>query len=924
MRPGKIAAVEVRVLGTVELVGEDGPIPVGAAMQRRLLAALALDHGRACSADLLLDALWAGTPPPSAAKLLQVYVSQLRKALPGAAHIRREVGGYLLDVPEGSFDAARFERLLEQGRAASAGGNAALAASLLRRALEIWRGPAYGELGYESFFRHEAERLDELRLAAHEERIDAELALGRDGELIPELQRLAAEHPLRERLQAQAMLALYRSGRQSDALEQYAATRVRLRDQLGLEPGHELQLLQRRILRHDPGLAPTTRARVPSVVLPAPPNTLLGRERELAELRGLLLRDDVRLLVLTGAGGSGKTRLALEAARAAAPSFANGAAFVELAPLQDPELVAPAISHTLAVTEEDGAGALAASLSQSELLLVVDNAEHLRSAAPIYAELLAGAPGLKILLTSRVVLHLSGEHVYPVEPLAEDAAVELFSIRAREAEPRLASGGEDEDAIRTICRRLDGLPLAIELAAARARALTPAELAAKLVPRLPLLTGGPRDLPARQQTLEATLAWSHDLLGDDERRDLRRLAVFTGGCTLEAAETVCETPLDRLGELVDHNLLFRVTADGSSRYSMLETIREFARDRLAESGEQDDVARSHAEYFLALAERAETTGEAAYAPGWLERLDAERDNFRAAVGWTLEAGDPLLALRTLTALTGLWTARGPHHEWRDWLTEALHAAPEAPAQLRATALRDLGASCFFTGEHDEGSAVSEQALELFRELGDTRGVASMLDRLAGLAALTGDHRRARDLAEESVALFRTLGDRYGALYPLSKIASDEWKRGDPELGIAIAEEAIALARESGDTWWLAGLFAQLGEMLRGRGDLERAAAVGRDCVSLAHDLGDARTLLHGFVTLAVLAAVEGDAARAGRLWGIAESLEARGDVRIADASRADYGAAARALAGPELDAGLAKGRELHLADGVAFALRRSG
>jgi predicted ATPase/DNA-binding SARP family transcriptional activator len=915
--------VEIRVLGPLELVGDDGPIPLGAPKQRQLLAALALDHGRVCSADLLLDALWGSTPPASAAKLLQVYVSQLRKTLPQPALVRTQAAGYVLDLPDGALDTVRFGRLLAEGQIALRDGNPTLAASLLRRALTLWRGPAYGELAYETFLRHEAKRLDELRLAADEDRIEAELALGLHAELVPELQRLAVEHPLRERLQAQAMLALYRSGRQSEALDHYTATRLHLHDELGLEPGSELQDLQRRILQHDPELAAAAPVDPTRNPLPSPPNSLLGRDRELAHVGDLLARDDVRLLVLTGAGGSGKTRLALEAARAAAPALANGAFFVGLSPLRDHESVASAIARALAVVEDatvDPSEALAAALSPKELLLLIDNAEHVRDAMPLLVELLSRAPRLKVLVTSRVVLHLSGEHVYPVEPLAADAAIALFLTRAREAEPRFIPDTADDEAIRTICRRLDGLPLALELAAARTRALTPVELAARLVPVLPLLTGGPRDLPARQQTLQATLAWSYDLLDDNEQRDLRRLAVFAGGSTIEAAEAVCATPLARLSELVDHNLLFRVTSANGSRYLMLETIREFALDRLVESGEHDEVARAHADYLLRLAEGAERTGEAAYAPGWLERLDAEQDNFRAAIRWALDTGEPLLALRTAIALNGLWTVRGTYRDWRRWLTEALAAAPDAPACLRAPALRDLAAAVFFSGDPVQATAISEQALELFRELGDRRAAASMLDRLAGGVMMSGDLERGRALADESLALFRELGDRHGALYPLTKIAWLEWKQGDRNVGLALAEEALALTAESGDRWWQAGLLCQLGEMRREHGDLERAAATCRDAVSLANDLGDVRHLLQGIANLAIIAGNNGDTLRAGRLWGAAESLEARGEATINRETRETYREAANALPTTELRARLTEGGVMTLEETIAFAL----
>ena len=438
-------ALEIHVLGELELIGDAAAIPLRARKHMQLLAALVIRRGEACSADALIDALWGASPPVSAGKLLQVYVSQLRRLLPAPARIGTRGSGYLLEFDAASLDAARFELLLREGRAALRDGNAALAGSLLRRALGLWRGPAYGELAYEQFARVESERLEELRMVALEERIQADLAAGRHAELVGELRAVAGAHPVRERIQAQAMLCLYRCGRQTEALEVFTAIRARLRDELGLEPGTELRELQRRILQHDPALAASV-MEVSPAELPAAPNRLLGRERELQDLRAMILGQEVRLLVLCGAGGSGKTRLALEAARQSAGWFANGVALVALAPLRDPSLVVGAISRAVGI--EDQAGdpleRLLDAVRSLELLLVVDNAEHLRAAAPIFVELLASAPRLKLVITSRAVLHLSGEQVYPVGPLDARSASELFLERARAAEPSFRADEADD------------------------------------------------------------------------------------------------------------------------------------------------------------------------------------------------------------------------------------------------------------------------------------------------------------------------------------------------------------------------------------------------------------------------------------------------------------------------------------------------
>ncbi|HJU47382.1 MAG TPA: BTAD domain-containing putative transcriptional regulator, partial [Gaiellaceae bacterium] len=380
---------ELRVLGPLEIAADGAALPLPGRKHLRLLAALAAADGHACSLDALADAVWGASPPASARKLLQLYVSQLRKVVPEGT-IRTSESGYALDLDGGSIDAERFEQLAQDAADALAGDNPALTASLAERALALWRGPAYADVMYEDFARAQAERLEELRLGLLEDRLDAQLRLGRHEAVLPDVLALAARQALRERLQALAMLTLYRMGRQTEALDRYAELRRRLDDELGLEPGPQLRDLQQRILRQDPALDPPSASAVSKSPLPVPPNRLVGRGRELAQLREILARRDSRLLVLTGAGGSGKTRLALEAAHEAAPSFANGAVIVELAPLHDPALVTATVAQALGVAEVAGEASeetLARALADRELLLVLDNAEHLRAAAPLYARL---------------------------------------------------------------------------------------------------------------------------------------------------------------------------------------------------------------------------------------------------------------------------------------------------------------------------------------------------------------------------------------------------------------------------------------------------------------------------------------------------------------------------------------------------------
>ena len=645
-----------------------------------------------------------------------------------------------------SLDADRFEGLLDDAVKAMAQGNPSLALSQLDRALALWRGSAYADVMYEDFARAEAGRLEELRLAALEARLEALAQLGRNDEVLGEALAMAREHPLRERVQGIAMLALYRAGRQTEALDHYSGLRHRLDEELGLEPSVELRTLQLRILQQDPELESSVTPVDAMSVLPVPPNPLVGRERDLGALDALLSSRDVRLLVLTGAGGSGKTRLAFAAARQAASSFANGAVIVELAPLRDPGLLLPTIASAIAVAEVPGQApldTLAAAVSNRELLLVLDNVEHLSSATPALVELLARAPRLVLLVTSRVVLHLTGEHVFPVSPLDDDAAVELFEQRARALQSDFEVTAENESVVREICRRVDGLPLAIELAAARIRSLTPQALLERLEQRLTVLTGGPHDLPARQQTLRETIDWSVGLLSDEERTALARLSVARAGATVEAAETVCETRLDVLSMLIDHHLVRRTVTAGGSRLSLLETIREYAVELLAADPADADRARARlAEWCLALANEAERHLSQDEQTTWLDLLETEHDNLRAALDHLESSGAGEQQLMLAVSLSRFWYVRGHLAEGRARLERALEAtADQAPAQRRraCTAVASFG---LLQGDHAAAIRFADEALAAAREEDDPRFVANALSNLGAILLAAGDRERA--------------------------------------------------------------------------------------------------------------------------------------------------------------------------------------
>jgi predicted ATPase/DNA-binding SARP family transcriptional activator len=926
--------MEIRVLGPVELIGAEGPVALPA-KQRRLLTALTIECGRVRSDDTLIEAIWEGGPPDSAANLLQVYASQLRKALAPGARIARRGFGYALELDEPEpVDATRFERLLREGREARNDGNPALAASLLRRASSLWRGEAFADFAYEEFVRAEAERLEELRLACIEERLEADIALGRHADALPELQSLLAAHPLRERLLGQTMLALYRAGQQAEALDLYGSFRARLGAELGLEPGPALRELQRRILQQDPTLAAAAAAESSPAGLPSPPNALLGRGRELAELEQMLLRDDVRLLVLTGAGGSGKTRLALEAARRVAASFANGAALVRLASLRDPGLVLDAIAQAVGVRESAGdpLATVAGALRTKELLLVLDNAEHLLQAASTYVDLLSRAPRLTMLVTSRIVLHLSGEHVYPVEPLGEEAAVELFLARAREQDPRLRIDTADERAIRRICERLEGMPLAIELAAGHLRALTPTELHARLEPRLPLLAGGRRDLPERQRTLRATLEWSYALLEAAARRDLRRLSVFEGGWTLDAAERVCGTSVARLTTLVDHNLIRYARTPEGSRYTMLETVREFATERLS-ADEADDVRTRHADYFLDLGEQA-FAGRLEQIGRWLPLVEREHPNLRAALD-RLASTDPSAVLRLTGALAPFWTFRGHLIEGRRRLAAAL-AADGAPTLHRARAQAMFGLLLNTHGDLPQAREQAEQAVALARTLGDEQMLAIALLGLAHVCTNQSEFELALRLDEEALLHARASGDAALAVRPLGGMCYVLVCSRRPDEAESRAHELLEQSRGS---FPVEEMFARhyLGDCALLRGEHGRAEDRYREALEHAWRLGYTNQVENELLGVSMCLAGEGHAGEALRLAAAVTASRNVEDVvpaipwwiefqeRYFAEARAQLGEQAAAFAWEEGSAmGLARAVELALSRPHGAELSRAG
>ncbi len=878
--------VEVRLFGEFEVVNEGVAIPIRGAKQRALLALLALNRGSPVSADRLIDQLWSDGQTGKPANALQAQIVQLRRSL-GASAIITSESGYALDVSACDLDVARFEDLVAEGRRLSAEGDLASASAILGDALQLRRGEPLSEFVYAGFADAERAHLNELGLVATEYRVEADLGLGHHNELVGELEALCREHSLRERLWELLMLALYRAGRQAEALRAFTEIRDRLIDELGIEPGFSLRDLEARILNHDPSLAAelTASARAPSLPslrgnLPEPLSSFRGRHTELEQVDQAI--DSSRLVTLIGPGGVGKTRLAVAAAARRRDRHSGGVWLVELAGVTETAAVAATAAAALgasgpALGDDQPSGStaelIARHLTGRSLVIVLDNCEHVIDEAAALAQALVGAlPGVRVVATSREPLGVPGEFLIPVVGLMPTDAVELFGDRARAVQPGFDPDGPAEAVIDGICRRLDGLPLAIELAAARLRALPLATLAERLDDRFALLSRGARTALPRQRTLRAVVDWSYDLLFDDERRLFARLSVFVGGCELDAIESVCaddkvpkDDVLDVLSRLVDKSLVMPPIA-GETRFSQLQTLWQYGRDRLDDSDEADQVRARHAAYYLQFAEGANERLRGAAASVWQARLTPELANMKVALDWHLDTGDIDAALLMVSGMAWLWFVNSDFAEGARWLASALGAAGKRRAELHATAQVWHGYFVGISSSPASGVVECDQAIAVLRSAVDRVRLAEAL--LLGATVLIRAYEFSRSL--EALAEARAL------LEPDEQV----WLLGAHDMLVSWnmasfgrLDDAETAARSSierfdavGEVLLVVNSLNALAGIIAAKGDIEGASVAYEDLLRRCRVGGEHPYLNSALVALAALRGRQGDDAAADDLY----------------------------------------------------------
>ena len=867
--------VEFGALGPLEVRTAAGAVQIRRGLPRTLLLTLLLRPGHTASANLLMDVLWGEEQPGNPANALQIQVSYLRKvfanATPSASQVlETRPGGYALVVETEQVDVARFETILARrfsdGAPDSGDGSILAALREVDAALEFWRGDAFEEIEHLDIARGEAARLNEARWAATEYRNDLRLQLGHHREIVGDLAALVQAMPLRERFHEQLVVALYRSGRQGEALRALDAARRTLADELGVDPGVGLRDLEQRILQQDatlewappapeqavisrPGQPPSDgeaeSPRRPAARLPLALSSLIGRDSEVSRVAELLGAH--RIVTLTGPAGAGKSRLAIEVAK----EQARPVLYVDLGPIDDPSLVAPTVASALGVSltpGEDAAQAAADALTNETSLIVIDTCEHVVGAvAQLVTTILQAAPGVVVLATSRRALAVKGEIAWPVPPLAlpppgavttaeitAHAAIALFVERAAAIRPDLHVDDATATDIAAICVALDGLPLAIELAAARADVLSPAAIRARLADRFELLvdtgTAG-----ARQQTLRAAIDWSFDLLTGDQQRFFARLAAFAGTFDLDAALTVAgvdlEAPLELLSSLVRQSMVASV---GDDRYRLLDTLRTYAADLLGDL-DADDTRRRHALHYVTVAERGEAEIRGPGQLEWLERFRNDINNFRAALEWSLTTGDVDHAGRLAGSLAWFWTLNGMLSEAIGHL-EALIDTDGLPAPARARCLWGYALLAASLGRLETARGAALQAVELAEALDDPLGTAYGLNAVAVTEWALGNHDRALDAHDTAIRLLDKVGDAWGLAICTVLRARTLFDLGDPDAP-QVARDGADYARRAGDLHVLGIALTQLAQIAAVDGDHAVAVAAANEALGHQERIG---------------------------------------------------------------------------------------
>jgi predicted ATPase/DNA-binding SARP family transcriptional activator len=894
---------------------------------------LVLRANHAVPAADLIDGLWAADPPPSAGNLVQTYVSAWRKAVEpdrtgrgGGDRLLTAGSGYRLRIEPGELDLDQFTNAVGGGQAVAAAGDPRTGATRLGEALALWRGPPLADLTGLPFQQAAAGRLEELRLQAVEAWAAAALQCGHARDVLVIVQEARQREPLRERLCELLMWALFQDGRQAQALAAYEETRGVLADELGADPGAGLRDMQARVLRHDPRLGPPA-APVSRHRLPVLSDSFIGRDGELADVRKLV--EAHRLVTLTGPGGCGKTRLALEVAAEMAAAGGREAFFVDAGPLADAALIPGRLANAMGIRPAPGqpaADALGHAVVGKELIVALDNLEHLPGGAPVVTELLRSGPGLRLLATSRTPLHSRGEYRYPVAPLAvagstlepaepapepaepapeaaepapepaepgrepaepprepaEPApAVKLFADRAAAVDPTFELTADNISVVAEICRRLDGLPLAIELAASRVRVLPPASLLARLDRRLDLLAESAGDRPERQQTLRATIDWSYQLLDEAARRAFRSLAVFRGGWSLPAAATVCRQAdevalLGELGSLVDASLIEPArTVAGQQRFWMLESLREFALEQLTVHGEDDERRDRHADYVYGLAAEAALHLTGPQQVSYLDRLEADRDNISSALRWLMAPGQTDRALRTASLLWRFWHLRAHLGEGRA-LLEALLARPGTSLEptTHADGLNALGSVAYWQRDYESARQSFEEGLAICTREDLRNGMAQSHYNLGFTAVFqAGDQVAAGEYFRQALNEYDKLGDRLGASSALAGLALVDRVAGDYERGRQRAEQSLAQQRLLGDEFGATNTLGLVGSIVSRTGAVIEAENLLREALTLHERAGNISGILWMLHELAVTAAARRQPGKAVMLSGAARSLE---------------------------------------------------